>query len=118
MPKLRFVDVRAKSYSKDPAVKKTLLDNELLRRSVFTTPPPPHIYCAVNPSLRRRDACKTKEMMSVQRGEGDSKSLCESNFTRNSKYICYHIVFLVLQNPLGNAPAALECLEAQQSYFS
>ena len=38
------------TYPKDPAVLKTLRDSELLRRSVFTTPP--QIYYAVNPSLR------------------------------------------------------------------
>ena len=37
-------------YPKDPAVLKTLQDSELLRRSLFTTPP--QIYYAANPSLR------------------------------------------------------------------
>ena len=43
-----------------PAALKTLGDSELLRRSVFTTPP--HVYYDVNPS----SSCKTQEIVSGQ----------------------------------------------------
>ena len=53
-------------FPKDPAVLKTLRDSELLRRSVFTTPP--NIYYAVNPSLRGEMPVKPKERRCPHKG--------------------------------------------------
>ena len=59
---------------KNPAVLKVLRDSELLRRSVFTTPPPPHIYYVGNPSLRGKVPAKRRKMCQ-RRGGRHSKSL-------------------------------------------
>ena len=40
--------------------------SELLRRTVFTTPP--HIYYAVNPTLRGKIHAKPRKIVSAQRG--------------------------------------------------
>ena len=68
---------RFKSIPERPSRTKTLWDSESLCRSVCTTPPPPHIYYAVNPSLREEIPVKPSKSMSAQGGR-DGKSLCNS----------------------------------------
>ena len=50
-------------FPKDPAVLKILRDSELLRRSVFITPP--QIYYAVNASSRRKMSAIPRKMVSA-----------------------------------------------------
>ena len=56
-PRLDFPDRSALGLPKDPAVLKTLRDSELLRRSVFTTPP----RCTTMGTLERKNVCNSQE---------------------------------------------------------
>ena len=65
-------------YPKHPSVLKIVRDSELLRRSAFYYAP--HIYYAVNHSLRGEMPVKPRKLMYAQGGR-DSNSLCDSKFT-------------------------------------
>ena len=56
---LREQQVTYTTSPEDPAVLKTLRDSELLRRSVFTTPP--QIYYAMNTSFEGTNVCNSQE---------------------------------------------------------
>ena len=66
-----------------PSRTKTLRDSELLRRSIFTTPP--QIYYAVNPSLRGKTSVIPRKWC-PDKVRRFSKSLCDSKFTTQSKF--------------------------------
>ena len=67
-------------FPKDPAMLKTLRDGELLRCSVFTTPPPPDLLRCERFFERKKCRQFPGKWYShpVRR---DSKSLCDSKFT-------------------------------------
>ena len=54
-----FWRVRFSLLPPNPAVLKTLRDSELLRRSVFTTPPPYLLRC--EPFFERRNVCNSHQ---------------------------------------------------------
>ena len=56
---------KSETIPKDPAVLKTLRDSELLRCSVFTTPPP-RIHYAAGPSLGGAMSAIPRKMVSAQ----------------------------------------------------
>ena len=95
------------AHPKDPAVLKTLRYSELLCRSVFTMPPN-LLHC--EPFFERRDACKTKKMMSAQGGH-DSKSLYDSEFTMHSRFTSERyfeyggVLWAVLGGPIHRSAA-------------
>ena len=83
-------------YPKDPAVLKILRDSELLRRSVFNTPPP---YLLRRETHLWGEKCLQTQENRVSEGGGGcrhSKSLCGSKFTTHSKFTA-GVVFLVRQ---------------------
>ena len=67
---------------KNTAVLEILWNSELLRRSVFTTPPP--YLLRREPLFEGKNARKTQENCVNARGR-HSKSLCESEFTTHSQ---------------------------------
>ena len=67
-----------------PAALKKIRDSELLRRSVFTTPP---IFTALwTRQNERKTVCNSQENGVPHNVRRDSKSLCDSKFATQSKF--------------------------------